>query len=151
MIGLISCSAQKIGRRAPARELYCSRLFRLSLAYAEPRCSTTYVLSGALGLVGLDDVTAPYDRRLGGKAERESWARRVACTLIDRHGREVDYLVLAGADYADPLATALRTYDGCREDGWHGVASDRILRPLAGLQIGQRLRWLGQQLARSAA
>lgn len=31
------------------------------------------------------------------------------------------------------------------------VPGERILRPLAGLQIGQRLRWLGEQLARSAA
>jgi hypothetical protein len=151
VIGLVSCSAQKLDRAAPARELYCSPLFRKSLAYAEPRCSRVYVLSAALGLLELDRVTAPYDRRLGGKKERSAWALRVAGILIDRHGREVDYIILAGADYAGPLATALRTYDGFREDGWHGVPRDRILQPLAGMQVGERLRWLNEHLARSAA
>jgi hypothetical protein len=33
MIGLVSCSAQKLDRPAPARELHCSALFRKSLAY----------------------------------------------------------------------------------------------------------------------
>lgn len=150
MIGLVACSAQKLDRPAPARELYCSPLFRKSLAYAEPRCGRVYVLSGALGLIDLDTVTAPYDRRLGGKKESEAWARRVASTLIDRHGREVDYLILAGADYAGPLATALRTYDGYRGDRWTGVLRDRILEPLTGMQVGERLRWLNAQLAEAA-
>lgn len=147
MIGLVACSSQKLDRPAPARELYCSPLFRKSLAFAEARCSKVYVLSAALGLVDLDAVTAPYDRRLGGKSEREAWGRRVATTLIGRHGREVEYLILAGQDYAGPLATALRTHDGFREDGWHGVARERILQPLLGLQVGERLRklndWIG--------
>lgn len=152
MVGLISCSAQKLYRPAPARELYCSPLFRKSLAYAEARCERVYVLSAALGLVELDAVTNPHDRALGGrKSEREAWARRVAGMLIGRHGRDVDYSILAGQNYAGPLATALRTCDGHHEDGWRGVARERIQQPLAGLQCGDRLRWLNEQLARSAA
>jgi uncharacterized protein DUF6884 len=151
MIGLVSCSAQKLARPAPARELYCSPLFRKSLAYAEPRCERVYVLSAAHGLVELGQLLGPYERRLGRKKEREAWANRVAGHLIDRHGRAVDYLMLAGMDYAGPLATALATYDGFREDGWHGVPRRQILAPLAGMQVGQRLRWLNDQLARSAA
>lgn len=147
MIGLVACSAQKLERPAPARELYCSPLFRKSLAYAERRCERVYVLSASHGLVELDTVVSPYDRRLGGKKEREAWGRRVASTLIDRHGRDVEYLVLAGRDYADPLVTGLRTHDGFHEDGWRGVARERIVQPLAGLQVGDRLRrlneWIG--------
>jgi uncharacterized protein DUF6884 len=151
VIGLISCSAQKLARPATARELYCSPLFRKSLAYAELRCERVYVLSAAHGLVDLEQQVKPYERRLGRKKERQAWAHRVAGHLIDRHGRAVDYLLLAGADYAGPLATALSTYDGFREDGWHGVPRDRILDPLAGMQVGLRLRWLNDQLARSDA
>jgi hypothetical protein len=144
MIGLVSCSAQKLDRPAPARELYCSPLFRKSLAYAEARCSRVYVLSAALGLVELEAEIAPYDRRLGRKKEREAWAHRVASALIDRHGREVEYLILAGNDYAGPLAAALRTYDGYRDEVWGGVPRQRIIQPLLGLQVGERLRKLNE-------
>lgn len=152
MIGLVACSSQKLDRPAPAHELYCSPLFRKSLAYALSRCTQVYVLSAAHGLVLLDQEVKPYDRRLGGKKERAAWGQRVASALIDNHGREVEYLVLAGRDYADPLVTALRTYDGFRKDGfrkdgWHGVRRELIVQPLASLQVGERLRrlneWIG--------
>lgn len=143
MIGLVACSSRKLDRRAPARELYSSPLFRKSLAYAEQRCERVYVLSAKFGLVELDQRIGKYDHRLGCKTERAAWARRVAGALIDRHGREAEYLVLAGADYARPLATALLTYDG--------TARERILEPLNRMQVGQRLRWLNDELARSAA
>jgi len=147
VIGLISCSAQKLPRPAPARELYCSPLFRKSLAYAELRCERVYVLSAAHGLLELHQLVGPYERRLGNKKERDAWARRVAGDLIARHGRDVDYLVLAGADYAGPLSDALETYDG----GFRGVLRERILQPLIGMPVGRRLQWLNDQLARSAA
>lgn len=146
MIGLVACSSQKLDHPAPARELYSSALFRKSLAYALSRCTQVYVLSAALGLVLLDQVVKPYDRRLS-KKERAAWGARVASELIDRHGRDVDYLILAGQDYAVPLATALRTHDGHHVDGWHGVKAQRIVQPLIGLQVGERLRklneWIG--------
>ncbi len=145
MIGLISCSARKLGTPAPARDLYCSSLFQRSLTYAECRCSVVYVLSARHGLVDLDTVLKPYDERLGSKQDREAWGRRVADNLIDRHGRGVAYLILAGANYAGPLATALRTHDGHHEDGWRGVAKEMIHTPLTGMKIGERLRWLSQQ------
>jgi len=147
MIGLIACSAQKLDRPAPARELYCSPLFRKSLAYAEPRCECVYVLSAAHGLVDLEQQVKPYECRLGRKKERQAWAHRVAGHLIDHHGRAVGYLLLAGADYAGPLSTALRTYDGFHGDGWHGVPRDQIHQPLIGLPVGERLRWLNKMLA----
>jgi hypothetical protein len=146
VIGLVACSSQKLEEPAPARELYCSPLFRRSLAYAESRCSKVYVLSALLDLVELDQVVATYDHRLS-KFERVQWGRRVAAKLIARHGREVEYLILAGKDYADPLATALRTYDGHRDGAWRGVEAGRILQPLLGLKVGERLRklneWIG--------
>lgn len=144
MIGLVGCSSQKLNRPAPARELYCSTLFRKSLAYAEPRCDCVYVLSGALGLVELDAVIAPYDRRLG-VLERGPWGRRVAAELVARHGHEIDYMILAGREYADPLTMWLSWSDADRGERWRGVPPDRILTPLAGMQIGQRLRWLNEQ------
>jgi hypothetical protein len=146
-IGLVGCGARKLGRPAPARDLYTSPLFRKSLAYAERRCQRVYVLSAALGLLELDQEVMPYDRRMGRGSERELWGIRVAGTLIARHGREVDYLVLAGADYARPLATALCCHDGHRDGAWRGVSRDRVLQPLLGLPLGWRLRRLNELLA----
>lgn len=150
MIGLVGCAAQKLGRMAQARDLYDSPLFRASLTYAEARCERVYVLSAALELVDLGRWIMPYELRLdgiGGKKERQAWGARVASKLIARHGRAVDYLFLAGEDYAGRVATGLRTHDGHREDGWHGVRPERIHQPLAGMQIGQRLKWLNEQNA----
>lgn len=149
MIGLVACSSQKLDRPAPAHELYCSPLFRKSLAFALQRCTQVYVLSGALGLVELDQEVKPYDRRLS-KKERAAWGARVASLLIARHGRDVEYLILAGQDYAVPLATALRTHDGHHEDGWHGVKPERILQPLLGLKVGIRLKVLNEWIGAAA-
>ncbi len=149
MIGLVACSAQKLDRPAPAHELYCSPLFRKSLAYALSRCTQVYVISAAHGLVALDQEVKPYDRRLN-KKERAAWGRRIASDLIARHGRDVDYLILAGQDYAVPVATGLRTHDGFHEDGWRGVKIERILQPLLGLQVGERLRKLNEWIGAAA-
>jgi hypothetical protein len=144
VIGLIGCSSQKLDRSAPARELYCSALFRKALAYADPLCERTYALSGALGLVELDTVIEPYDLRLG-VLERGPWGRRVAAELVARHGHEVEYLILAGREYAEPVATWLARPDKDRGERCRSVPRDRILTPLDGMQIGQRLRWLNEQ------
>ncbi|HWU87156.1 MAG TPA: hypothetical protein VN253_07775 [Kofleriaceae bacterium] len=142
MIGLVGCAATKLAQAAPARELYVSPLFRLALAFAEQRCTKVYILSALHELVDLDRVIEPYERRLGGKVERQAWGERVGRALVARHGREVDYLILAGADYANPVEVALRTHDGYRDGAWHGVAATRILQPLTGMKIGARLRYL---------
>lgn len=143
-IGLVQCSAKKLATKCAARELYsASALFTKSLAYAERRCHKVYVVSAVYDLVELDQVIAPYNRQLTTK-ESHAWGQRVAGHLIERHGREAYYLVLAGADYAGPLYRALTTYDGWFSDGWHGVDKRLILRPLHGMPIGERLRYLNE-------
>lgn len=142
MIGLIACSAQRLDRPAPARELYCSPLFRKSLAYAERHCERVYVLSALHRLVELDQVLEPYEHRLGAAAEPERWGDDVARELVARHGGDVAALVLAGADYVDPIRLGFLVTPGARE---------LYLRdPLAGLQVGERLRWLNEQLGEAA-
>lgn len=133
MIGLVSCSSQKLDRAAPARELYCSPLFKLSLRYAQRYCDVVYVLSGKLGLVALDQIVEPYDTRVASGWLRISWARKIATRLRRRHGED-HYFVLAGASYADPLASHIK-----------------VVKPLAGMQIGERLQWLTGMLATEAA
>ena len=151
VLGLVSCSAQKLDRPAPARQLYTSPLFRLSLAYAEARCDHVYVLSAFHDVLELDQRIDPYDWRLGSKREREAWAFRVANRVVPRHGRDAHYVILAGNDYARPLYAALHMHGGCNSYGYLGVPFAQIHEPLRGKQIGQRLRWLKDQSGRSAA
>lgn len=136
MIGLVSCSAQKLGHAAEARHLYTSPLFQLSRAYAEQRCAAVYVLSAFHGLVELDRVLAPYDQTLGKLAERRLWALQVVYALELRgHQRGEPLMILAGDTYALPLIEALEM------ERWIGP----LQLPLAGLGIGVRLRWLSEQ------
>lgn len=136
MIGLVSCTAMKLDRAAPARELYTSQLFRSSLRYLEPRCEHVFVLSALHGLVELDRVLAPYDHRLR-RDERREWAKRVRDDLVARHPTHHSIsrskiVALAGANYTGPLAAAL-------EDTHLWLAE-----PLHGMMIGERLSWLSR-------
>jgi hypothetical protein len=140
-IGLISCSGRKLDRAAPARELYCSPLFKRSLAYAEARCERVYVLSAQHHLVDLDRVLEPYDRRLGAtKRERRRWAASVAGAIEAHHGRDVQLLLLAGQEYTAPLIQEIARW--WPSDAWRA----RIALPLERLPVGARLRWLNEQL-----
>lgn len=132
MIGLISCSAQKLSYPAPARDLYCSPLFRQGLTYAEARCERVYVLSAKYELVELDQVLDPYDLSLSKKSkrERQAWGTRVADRIRFRHQLS-PLMVLAGSDYV----MALRW-------GMAGTDQARISEPLKGMMIGQRLSFL---------
>jgi hypothetical protein len=132
MIGLVSCSQQKLSHPAPARELYCSPLFKQSLAYAEARCDRVYVLSAKYELVETDQVLEPYDQALSqrSKRERQAWGTRVADRIRSRHQLS-PLMVLAGADYV----MALRW-------GMVGTDQTRITEPLKGLMIGERLAFL---------
>lgn len=48
---LIGCSASKLDRAAPARELYTGRVFKASVAYAEATGAKWCVLSALHGVV----------------------------------------------------------------------------------------------------
>jgi hypothetical protein len=52
-VGLVACSRTKLSRAAPARELYCSPLFRAARAYAERRYGRGrwLIVSARYGLV----------------------------------------------------------------------------------------------------
>lgn len=139
MIGLVACSKQKLDRRAPARELYSSRLFRMSLEYAERRCQTVYVASALHGLIALDRVLDPYDFSMDQrtKDERILWGAYLVRNVAERHGEAFDVLVMAGTLYAWPIIRALHT-----RIGWRGEISE----PMAGMQIGERLSFLSHAL-----
>lgn len=140
MIGLVACSKSKLDHAAPARELYTSQLFKLSLAYAEAHCRTVFVISAEHGLVQLDRVIAPYDTTLAdlSPARRSLWGQGVvAAVMLQLYADDSRLMILAGEAYVAPIDDALR-----------GTAE--IVEPLQGMQIGERLSFLTTQTRRAA-
>lgn len=135
-IGLVGCSGPKLEEPAPARQLYTSQLFRSALALAERRHDVVYVISAKHELVTLDQVVAPYDLAMGDVAKewRAIWGQRVWWSIQRRHPRvDRQIFIYAGKDYARPIRRAAHQHATFHE-------------PLAGLQVGQRLKWLREQL-----
>lgn len=142
---LVGCGAAKLSRPAPARELYTSNLFRLGLRYAETIAAPEriFVLSAMHGVVDIDKVLAPYNRKLsdlGGKRDRENWGGRTIDVLVRRRSiprrpERGDLIVLAGKDYVDAIALP------ARDVGF------KLVDPLNGLTQGARLKWLSTALA----
>lgn len=135
-IGLVGCSGPKLDHPAPARQLYTSQLFRLTLSLAEARHDVVYVISAKHEIVALDQVIEPYDRVMSDVAKewRAIWGVRVWDSILKRH-QDVDrqVFIYAGKDYARPIERA----------GFHQAT---FHEPLAKMQIGQRLQWLREQL-----
>lgn len=137
MLVLISCCGPKTATARRAAELYTSDLFRKSVRYAEVTGASWAVLSALYGLVWPDTVIAPYDLRLQSldRVHRAVWARGV-CEALGPPEGDPRLEILAGCTYTDPITAPLEAL------GW------RVSLPLAGMQIGQRLRWLKQHNAR---
>ena len=138
---LIGCGKNKQPTTSKVRDLYTGQLFQKALAYAEASAEKAsrdghvqpdiLVLSAFHGVIGLDRTSQPYDLSMGdlSKRERDDWGRRVAKRLQRdlRVDPELDRLVvLAGKAYAEPLKGHFRLVE----------------EPMAGLGLGQRLRWL---------
>jgi hypothetical protein len=137
MIGIVACSKSKLAKPAPARELYTSHLFRLSLEYAEQHCDAVYIASAMHGLVELEHVIEPYDSTVQHMSplQRAKWAHRIAGQLRERHAGDI-ICALAGSAYIEPIKAAYYELD-------RDVV---ILDVLRGMQIGERLAFLTAQV-----
>jgi hypothetical protein len=135
-IGLVGCSGSKLKEPAPVRQLYTSQLFRSALALAERRHDVVYVISAKHELVAIDQVVAPYDLTMADVAKewRAVWGVRVWGSIQSRHPRADHHIfIYAGKDYARPI----------RRAAFHRAT---FYEPLARMQVGQRLKWLREQL-----
>lgn len=127
---LIACCGLKLDHPAPARHLYTSPLFRKSVAWAERGGLGWAVLSAKFGLVHSYETLPPYNLTLSGMttSQRAEWVdrvrRRIATELPG-----LEFVVLAGRLYRSAVAGLPHTV------------------PMAGLGIGQQLRWLTEAAA----
>ena len=104
-VGLISCCKEKLDHKAPAEELYCSQLFKLSKQWIIKRVKEWGILSAQYGLVMPSRVIEPYDLALHElkPVHRERWADMVHKQLMTQWGDTPIYMILAGADYRDAV------------------------------------------------
>ena len=154
---IVSCGDSKLASPAPAKDLYTSTLFKLARRYAELAGNAWLIMSSKHGLVEPDTVLEPYDYTIIGKGKdvkqtfqfciQADWSHYIRqypeCLLKpetpENPGRyqkigNIVVQALVGEEYADIL----------RKTGMRDV----VTFPLAGLQIGERQRWLKQEALR---
>ena len=147
-IVLIGCSKKKKDGQHPARELYSSPLFRKSLAYAEAIGDEVFIVSSYWELVPLDKVIQSYEESLYDKPRdvRAAWGDRIVGELLLVNpaagiAGDIQLTILAGDMYIKPILKGVRSLG----IDW------QINDPLKGLSVGERLRWLNEQLDRVKA
>jgi hypothetical protein len=152
---LVGCSKKKRAEPAVATLLYDpSPLFRKQMAVARQiaRSNRVFIVSAKHGVVSVLKILKPYEHTLCDKTtkQRAEWAdsivMRLEVLMASRFGedheggterlRSLDVVLMMGASYARPLRTAA-------PDDW------TFTEPLAGMQIGERLRWLNRAIRRA--
>ncbi len=138
-VALVSCSSMKLGRHARASDLYASPIFKKSRAWAERYCDDWRILSAKHGLVRPESILEPYDLSLKDMTleQREDWRNDVGRGLADEYPDGATFVWLAGGLYMGTLRFIPRPGDYDHEE------------PMRGMQIGERLRWLNAELART--
>lgn len=130
---VVGCGKAKLDVPAPARELYRGSLFRAARHYAELSGQRWAILSAAHGVIDPHVVLRPYDQRISnvGPYWLTRWARLAADGIIERLPHATDRVeILAGKEYADPLARELEAME------------ISVVKPLEGLGLGYRIRKL---------
>ena len=132
----MSCVGRKQVIAAPAKDLYRSNWFVKARAYAEAVSSQWFILSAKHGLVQPDEVILPYEQTLNTMtiSDRRNWAHRVQRQMDPRMLNAALIIVLAGSRYREFLMDYLR----------HRALTVEV--PMAGLRIGDQLKWLGSHM-----
>lgn len=128
-VALVGCGSAKAATGREARNLYTGPLFRAARRYAELQCDDWVILSALHGVLRPEDCIEPYDRSLVKMrdAERSAWGNRVSAYLREHYrGLTVTYIGLAGEAYLSELSVG------------------PIARPLEGMGIGERIKYLRQ-------
>lgn len=122
-IVLVGCGdAKRDCKQCEAKDLYTSSYFTVKRNYAEELGDEWLVLS-ATGPLLHDELVEPYDLQIDGgefKGESEpnhddveAWANDVALVvdyLAQEYDEAVEIVVLAGADYVNPIRERLNSF-----------------------------------------
>jgi hypothetical protein len=153
---LAGCVAAKRSEPAPAKDLYVSPLWRKRRAHAEASGCLWAIVSAQHGFVRPDELLEPYEKRLTPRDVKPlaELMREPLFTWLAAAIDEPDELydlrleVHAGAYYVQAVQAAASWYRSFPQ-----LWPDRSRRlelqvdaPLAGLGIGEQLRWYGERL-----
>jgi hypothetical protein len=151
-LAMVACCAEKGPARAPARELYRSPLFRLSLAYAEEVLGAEVrILSAKHGLVKADQEIEPYDLSLNdfNGWELADWAHAVEFQFADWVGARLSKVHDDEINPGGDLGKFFLHEPGLRVVLLAGAAYRfqpplcvEFEEPMRGMGIGSRLGWL---------
>lgn len=141
---LIGCSKKKntnnpFHEMVPARDLYCSDLFKKRVEHIESRGLPWFILSAKSGCISPGTPLRKYDHTILDKEpiDRAAWHIGAASQLIDslyydfgiRDPAECVIEIHAGKDYCEPLRKILQ------------IAGFEVERPVEGMGIGQQLAY----------
>ena len=132
---LVSCVSRKRPVPSRARDLYTSPWFAKARRYVEATGAPWFILSARYGLVPPDMEIEPYEQPLNGMTapQRREWASRVLGQLQPHLTRIDEVVIFAGHRYTEFLVPKLE------------LASTKVELPLAGLRIGEQLRWFARR------
>jgi len=103
-IAVIGCSKEKLGRGAPAIDLYTGPLFKMRLELARAAgAETIYIASALHNIVRSDEWVQPYEWNLqtSSKGFRDSWTKQAAESLrLVLHASDGPVLALVSGPYA---------------------------------------------------
>lgn len=140
---VVGCGKTKRAEPSPAGELYTGNLFLARRRYAQASGCRWVVYSALFGLLPPEQIVAPYDWKMSqhSKGFRAGLGSRFMDRLRELVGSwAIDLEIHAGADYADTL------------EAFHLVERGvRFLRPLAGLGVGEQLRWYAERRSNPGA
>jgi hypothetical protein len=141
-IVLIACVSKKGRKRAKAKDLYISELFKSSFTYAKKQNpDKIYILSALHHLLDIDKEIEPYNVTLSNvpkqkrkpelkiltSAEKEEWGKKVIYQLSEQTDLKNDeFIILAGQEYIKPIVNSI----------------SHITNPLVGLGQGKRIKFL---------
>ncbi len=132
-IVLIACVSQKLNKKAKAKDLYTSQLFKYSLAYAHSlNPDKIFILSALHHLLDLEMEIEPYNVTLSNipkskrkeglivlsQAEKIEWSKKVVKMLSEQTDLQYDqFILLAGQEYIKPIKPYIKNLD----DRLHGL------------------------------
>ncbi len=134
-IVLIACASKKVTKKAKAKEIYISPLFKLNLTYAQSiNPDKIFILSAKHGLLDLEQKIEPYNETLNKKTKEQKrmWTNKILEQIkaknIDLRTDEI--IFLAGENYRRYLVDYITNYKV----------------PMQGLGIGKQLKWLKEKM-----
>jgi hypothetical protein len=141
---LIACVSKKGDKKAKAKDLYISQLFKSSLAFANRQNpDKIFILSALHNLLGIDEEIEPYNvtlcnvpkakRKPGLKIltseEKINWGEKVLEQLSKQTDLQNDeFIILAGQEYIKPIINNI----------------PHLKNPLTGLGLGKRVKFLNE-------